>query len=666
MNRKQILAVGGAVAFAATAFAGVCKIGSTEYDSLQAAFNSKKNANVDFTMTLLQDIDVTSEITVPTATISSGSPRVCTVDGGGHYIRQAYAGRIFAASNNYTHIVFRDVTILGGGEEFATGDDVPGAFFLTKSGGMSSLTLDSGCVVSNFVFHSTLVGNATASAGWNIYVNPGSVIAYNRASSSPGIFRLFCWARNRGLYINGGEIYGNSAAGQTIAYIHTQPGGTESTVPLCTISGGSIHDNVATDATTSTGLFFCNEGPLFVSMTGGDIFDNTGTAFYINGNACRIHLSGGKIFANTGYGVYDKPQVRGSMRLSGDAVVSGNGPNGRYGLYEPYEYAATARTALEGDFTGYVYLSGLDGSSRRQVGQVYGTNLASWVGAENIHIGEWKDTIPLRVLVTDTSTGNLVWQEPKSAKIGSTEYDTFSEALSAAADGSTITLMRDCVLSSAIVPPANKAITVDGAGFRIIRYDANNGKIHLVDATTAGGNMTFTNVELNEGYFTCAYAYASHPDGALVNTRDGVAATVTLGPGTVLSGGRYSNALVRVANGATVNLDGCVVTGAVNLAIAASAGGTLGVKGATVVKDNAGGDIDVADGTILSLNGNLTGSVHVTVAGAEACEGQQFGTRTANWTGVENFVYRGSGPRLVVTESGPLAWYRRGFILTFK
>ena len=67
MNRKQILAVGGAVAFATTAFAGVCKIGSTEYDSLQAAFDSKKNANVDFTMTLLQDIDVTSEITVPTA-----------------------------------------------------------------------------------------------------------------------------------------------------------------------------------------------------------------------------------------------------------------------------------------------------------------------------------------------------------------------------------------------------------------------------------------------------------------------------------------------------------------------------------------------------------------------------------------------------------------------
>ena len=90
------------------------------------------------------------------------------------------------------------------------------------------------------------------------------------------------------------------------------------------------------------------------------------------------------------------------------------------------------------------------------------------------------------------------------------------------------------------------------------------------------------------------------------------------------------------------------------------------MKGATIVKDNAGGDIDVADGNILSLNGNLTGKVHVTVAGAEAYEGQRFGTRTANWTGFENFVNGGSDPKLTVTKSGVLVWFRRGFIVTFK
>ena len=253
----------------------------------------------------------------------------------------------------------------------------------------------------------------------------------------------------------------------------------------------------------------------------------------------------------------------------------------------------------------------------------------------------------------------MKWQEPKSAKIGATEYATLAEALSAATDGATIELMRDCLMTASIVPPANKAITINGASYRIFR----RMKDPLVTATTDGGNMTFTNVELNEGYFTCRDSYTNHVDGVLVKTHDGVAATVTLGPGTILSGGRGTNALVRVANGATVNLDGCVITGAVNRAVAASAGGTLGVKGATIVKNNAGGDIDVANGNILSLNGDLTGSVHVTVAGAEACEGQRFGTRTGEWTGYENFINGGDNPKLRVSKSGALVWYRRGFVI---
>ena len=222
--------------------------------------------------------------------------------------------------------------------------------------------------------------------------------------------------------------------------------------------------------------------------------------------------------------------------------------------------------------------------------------------------------------------------------------------------------MRDCMENAAIVPPANKAITIDGNGHRIFRYMKDS----LVKATTAGGNITFTNVELNEGYFTCRDSYTNHVDGVLVNTLDGVAATVTLGPGTVLSGGRGTNALVRVANGATVNLDGCVITGTVNRAVAASVGGTLGVKGATIVKDNDGGDIDVANGNILSMNGNLTGRLHVTVAGVEACEGQQFGTKTGDWEGVENFINGGNNPKLHVSAGGILAWCRRGLAVTFR
>ena len=64
--------------------------------------------------------------------------------------------------------------------------------------------------------------------------------------------------------------------------------------------------------------------------------------------------------------------------------------------------------------------------------------------------------------------------------------------------------------------------------------------------------------------------------------------------------------------------------------------------------------------------GNLTGGVHVTVAGVEACEGQRFGTRTGEWTGYENFINGGADPKLQVSKSGALVWCRRGFMITFR
>lgn len=643
-------------AMSAIAGDGVCKIGDTEYESLQAAFDSKKSAKDNFTITLLKDIDVTSEITIPRF-----SQKVCTVDGDGHFIRQAYAGRMFSATASIVYVVFRNVTILGGGETYRTDADAsnPGVAFYLQ-GAVSSLTFDFGCVISNFVYHSILIGADNESAKWNIYMKPGSVIANNRASASPGLFRMRRYDNGYALHISGGEIYGNSASSQTIAFLDAQ--GKSRVDPIFVMSGGYIHDNKATD--DGSCLFYCDYGPIDVSMSGGEIFGNVGTVFHIargGGSLSRIHVSGGKIFANTGYAVYSyQRDSTCCMFLSGNAIVAGNGLAGWHGLFERAEYSATARTALEGNFTGYAYLSGEGNGSTHEVGYAYGTNLASHVGAENIRLSEHDPK--LRVLVTNPETGNLVWAEPNSAKIGTTEYATFESALSDAADGTTIELLRDYVATEPIVPPSSKSITVDGAGHRIFRC----GNIHLVDATASGGNMTFTNVELNEGYFTCRDSYTNHVDGVLVKTHDGVAATVKLGPGTILSGGRGTNALVRVANGATVNLDGCVITGAVNRAVAASAGGTLGVKGATIVKNNAGGDIDVANGNTLSLNGDLTGSVHVTVAGEEAREGQRFGARTGAWLGVENFINGGDDPKLFVTKCGALVWCRRGFVISYR
>ena len=91
---------------------------------------------------------------------------------------------------------------------------------------------------------------------------------------------------------------------------------------------------------------------------------------------------------------------------------------------------------------------------------------------------------------------------------------------------------------------------------------------------------------------------------------------------------------------------------------------TVGIRGATFVHDNEGGDIDVANGGILSLYGDLTGRVHVTVAGLEAYDGQWFGTATGAWSGLDRFVNGGSNSKLHVSgNGGKLTWCKRGFVM---
>lgn len=661
MNRKLILAVSCTAMLSTTVFAGVCKIGSTEFDSLQEALDYVGTGYSSQKITLLQDVDVTELITIPRLYKFR-----CTIDGDGHAIRQAYKGRMFKMGGDFTYVTFTNVTILGGGDEFSTaGMNLQGVFVYLNGREQGELVIDSGCVVSNFVSGGSLIGAPDASGNYskcNILINPGSVIAHNSSTNSGCIVCAYRWTGSTRLKIGGGEIFGNRAPNGVIANITAAVRGTVTPRldenPIIEILGGSIHDNVTTSFATVTdasekpmsGLFTCGEGPMNVFVSGGEMFNNEGSVFCTRQANVKFHISGGKVFGNTGYAVYDYSTSAAHlpMFLSGGAIIAGNWEDGKHGLYSRTgNYKA--RAALDGDFTGFARFYGVSSLPNM-------TNLVNCAGLGNVH-----GSSATGIYVLDTTTQLATLQVPNSAKIGTAEYATFAAALSAAADGDTIVLMRDCIIEASIAPPANKAITVNGAGYRIFR----GGKASLIDATTTGGNMTLTNVELNEGYFVSRDSYTNHVDGAIVNTRDGVAATITLGPGTILSGGRGTNALVRVANGATVNLDGCVITGAVNRAVAASAGGTLGVKGATIVKNNAGGDIDVANGNILSLNGDLTGSVHVTVAGAEACEGQRFGTRTGEWTGYENFINGGDNPKLRVSESGALVWYRHGFVITF-
>jgi len=151
--------------------------------------------------------------------------------------------------------------------------------------------------------------------------------------------------------------------------------------------------------------------------------------------------------------------------------------------------------------------------------------------------------------------------------------------------------------------------------------------------------------------------------GSAALLRDGVAATLTLAGDVTFEDFCGTNALIAMGEGGTLNLFGMAVTNMSNKAVDAT-GGTVGLKGETFVHDNANGDLDVANGGILSLCGDLLGKVHVTVAGAEAYDGQEFGTTTGAWDGLDNFVNGGEDKRLHVSGgNGKLTWSRRGFMM---
>jgi len=658
MNLRCVLFSGLLVAsFASVASAGVCRIGTTEYETLQDALYAITNINTEVTIKLTADIDITCTNNIP-----QHKNLNTIIDGDGRYsIRQKYAGALLANKADFNRIVFRNVTICGGGETYQTDASIRGVVLVMNGSGPCKLTLDTGCVVSNFVAGASLFDVNHNNRDWDILVNPGAVVAHNRftTSSSAGIFYTERWSADRSLTIAGGEFYDNSSKNATIVFLSALGQSRTPGKPILKITGGRFHDNACT-GDENCGLFFCDYGPMDVNMSGGEIYDNEGTAFHIRrggGYLSRVHFSGGKVYGNTGRAVYDyQSDSTGSMLVSGDAIVAGNGL-ACIGLYEKSEWLCTSRTVLEGPLTGYVQLSGTGNSTSRGVGKVYGTNALDYAGAENI-----RQDGSYRVLTTDAETGNLVWAEPKAAQIGSTKYSTLADALSAVKDGQTIELLYDCPQTAAIVPPANKAITIDGSGHRIFR----SGAFNLVDATTAGGNITFTDVQLDAGRYFNYKAGTNDLAGAIVNTHDGVAATVTLGTGTVLVGGNGTNALVHVANGATVNLDGAVVTGQLNKAVCVAAGGTFGIRGATLVKDNVTGDIDVANGTVLVQNGNFTGAAHVTVAGVEPFEGQQFGLISGAYTGYANFIKPGTEKIYVSAAGGVLQWRRKGLMLVVR
>lgn len=640
-----------AFAVAEPALAGVCRIGTTEYDSLQAAFDAAPNKNA--TIELLEDLDLSESVVIPRIGVSY----TCTLDGCGHTINRKFRGQAFVGSDSFIHIHFRNVVVNGGGETYSTASDSTngyGTFFLTKNDA-SSVTLESGCVISNFVSWGALIGQNYGY--WKVYVKDGARVVCNTVSgnSVPKTALLFD-IKGGLIQIDGGEIAYNTATGPYVA------SGNQNAETM-SVNGGDIHHN-----TGNCAFYPFNYNGKTIAVSGGQIHDNASGLVNFGSGWGRIIMTGGMIYGNASSGIRINygDNAPGTLRISGDAVVAGNGGsevNQNAGVATEYAYRDVNRVVLDGDFTGYALIGDTSTSQggRFDIGSAgVVTNAGNYAGAENFHYSGKID----RILKDDPDAPGLMrWREPKKAKIGGTEYSTLAAALAAAADGAVIELAEDALVTETLVPPAGKSVTVDGKGRRIFRC----GAFPLFTLSEEGSSLLVRNVTVQGGRRT---SYGAHADGdiagEIADATAGVSARIAFGENVAFRDVDGSHSLIAVAAGSTVAFDGAVATNIANAAVVAETGSTVEVRGATEIHGNDG-DIAAADANVLKLTGNLTGRVHVTVAGAEAFNGQVLGHATGDWTGLENFINGGDDAKLQLgLNGGILSWSKPGLLLLFR
>jgi len=371
----------------------------------------------------------------------------------------------------------------------------------------------------------------------------------------------------------------------------------------CNINGGTFTVNGSDTANAFFG------GPCTIRNVNA-------TATATNGNAYGIHLydhrdvnghhpytetvTGGTISATStngnAYGIYTH-SFRGTLNVSGGSISS-SAPNGTsYGIMTDSEKLATINLTggeiVGGDYG--IYASSVGGSySTFTLGTndstidtstpiVRGGNYGTFNGHINFYDGKimggnyayndvryikyapsnaiiYQDSETISGVTYDTRYLTIVTEV---AKIGSTKYDSLSDAITAAGTGDTIELLKDNYLFYNLVIPSGKDFTLETAGFNIITGNqiVNNGAV-TIEAPSTGTNPTFSFVEMP--YFIVNNADASltlknvslntkngiDNKGTLVANNTSVVATgtavkntgpsVTIDSGSLLSGGSHA------------------------------------------------------------------------------------------------------------------------------
>lgn len=179
--------------------------------------------------------------------------------------------------------------------------------------------------------------------------------------------------------------------------------------------------------------------------------------------------------------------------------------------------------------------------------EVTGGTFVGFDPANNTAEGAGTNFVPAGYVSTKGADGKFIVTEVKVAEVNGKQYGTLSEAIAAATDGDTITLLADIDLDEQIATA--KAITIDGQGKYTIKATKKlvgaSGKAGMFYRTGGAGTLTFLNVTLDGNGVSKIFL---NEGGAGETVFDGVTSIngggIAYGSGIHISGGG-SHATIR-------------------------------------------------------------------------------------------------------------------------
>ena len=550
------------------------------------------------TLILLKDISTSNQLNVTKA---------ITIDLGGHTLTNSYA-----PSNGGYSLLTRAAVTMKNGTYKSTKDSARGI------GAVADFTLENatlratglvglGCSAADATYtvkNSTVIGNyALANFVNNAKINiesstiTGSGVGIYHNGSNSGLqltatgstITAAATGATNGIYVSGSTSTMSAAGAQQV------------TLTRCTVSGGTAVEVKYTDLTlTDCTVTATTETPSYTQ-------DDNGAA-------------------TTGFAVVSTDNTTGAATPAPKGTITIQGANGSYKGQVGLASLETVKTEYA-DFKDTTYaVSG--GSFTKAVLPEYCAD--GFVPAAN-------------------ADGTYGVKVAPVAKIGTVEYATLAEAIAAAKDGDTVTLLDDLDISATgLTVAATKTVTLDLNGHALKAANTNTGnikvlgKLTLCDSTDTAKNGTGTGkvwtdtpyiynkqdkvliAAIDGGTFTMESGLIDTASSIADNANDGQFAVSVQNENAdatvIINGGHIKAGWYAVAGNGTdityngnITVNGGILESVADYAIYHPHTGTTTVNGGVIFGAAGGislnrGKLIVNDGTITSKGTGTTGN----------------------------------------------------------